>query len=206
MVLSAGPRILGALSSTFFIFPVLVLSAVERFTLSSATVTNFAYLQVHGICSQLVPDTPSIMPTTLVFPPCMVVRVVFHSRYLRGLPLFRASPSLNLLQCIDHRIRYFVTDPSHSSPYTFGDHFRQKGNATFTHIFLATLAALVQQFLHVSPSSLKKRYTRLIAFVSHPLILSRGSKTNFHFQSKRRCSHVPPSVCTSLSTVRLCFF
>ena len=29
--------------------------------------------------SQSVPDTPSIVPTTLVFPPCVVVRVAFHS-------------------------------------------------------------------------------------------------------------------------------
>ena len=44
---------------------------------------------IAGPCSsQRVPDTPSIVPSPLVFPPCVVVRVAIHSNCFRGLPPF----------------------------------------------------------------------------------------------------------------------
>ena len=75
--------------------------------------------------SQLVPDTPSIVPAPLVFPPCVVVRVIHHAKCLRGLPPFHASSLEHMPQGINHHFRPFITDPSHSSPHTLGDHFRQ---------------------------------------------------------------------------------
>ena len=145
MVLSAGLRILGALSS--FFFDLSTSGSVycrEVYTIWLKNDESCRIFQCTAYCSfthpvllngpfgsQIVPDTPSIMPTTLVFPPCVVVRVTFRPRCLRGLPPCRASPSEHLLLCIDHHIRSFITDPSHSSPRAFGDHFRRNGNSIF---------------------------------------------------------------------------
>ena len=51
----------------------------------------------------------------------------------------------------------------------------------------------------------KNRKTRLVASVSLFCPEWHDSINSFHFRSRRRKKHVPPSFCTSLSTTRPCF-
>ena len=81
-------------------------------------------------------------------------------------------------------------------------------NFIFVHIFLATLAVLVQQVAHVSSSSFLNRNTHLIAFVSHLLILSRVAQLQGQFplpkqKTLQTCSTI--LLHFTLSTARLCF-
>ena len=117
--------------------PVLVLGIVEWFTLYnvkddtsflSFSCTAFALLQVqssspaHSVAT-LSQTHPTVMPAPHVFPPCVVVRVFFHGKCLCGLPPFCASTSEHLSHGITDRIWSLITDPHHSTPHAFGDHF-----------------------------------------------------------------------------------
>ena len=80
-------------------------------------------------------------------------------------------------------------------------------NLILTQIFLAIGGVLVQKSAHVSPFSFLMRKRRLIALVSHPLILSRVLCLHDQFctPNGKHCRRVPPSFYTTLATARLYF-
>ena len=88
--------------------------------------------------SHLVPETPAVVPAPHVFPPCVVVRVVFHFNCLCGLPPFRASRYQSPHLAFHHRPIPWLSTCLRQSLLT------EMTGLIFVHIFLATLAALVQ--------------------------------------------------------------
>ena len=139
-----------------------------------------------------VPDSSSIVPLPLVFPPRVVARVLFH-----------ACVDCHHFVLLHVKTTTVLGPPSQTHP--MARHILsaittyRKVEPIITHIFLAFLKVLAFVFDHVSSFSVLKR---------HGLCFCRefsGSKTNLHFQNKRRCGGIAPFFCAELSTA-LCRF
>ena len=143
-VVSASPKSVGVMSLTFFPIPLLFffLCTMDSFMLSRTKVTKW-YLSssvlflsrahpifftgpVHG---DFIPHISTIVPPPLVLPSCLTFAITFHHFCLQGVPPSRASPPADLFQGVDRCIGFLITGPSHGSPHTFCNPFKQEGQA-----------------------------------------------------------------------------
>ena len=117
--------------------------------------------------SNFAPEVPTIMPSPLMLPFCMVVWIFLHHLCSQGLPQSR------LLLGINYRIGFFVTTPFHGTPHAFRNHFIHKKVSPYDFIpswpFCRSLHHGRSMFL----LCLLMRNRRNSVLVSHSLILSK---------------------------------
>ena len=121
VILYVGPKTLGALSSSFSCSPYLFWVS-SSFTLSTAKVTNlflsssatyFVLLVQPSLTANSIANLtqthPRLCHLPLVFPPCVILWIIFHSFSMFGMPPSRTSLPDYLLQGLDDSIGPLLT-------------------------------------------------------------------------------------------------